>query len=160
MNADRRRVQKVSGTVLAACSVVGLLVWFIWFSPGGQSRRELDHARELWEARQPSSYAFDYFYCGGMCAYCPVHVTVTAGVVVDAVMSGEGCDGGSVSDAPTIEDMFEVAADHRPGLLDRSSSATYDPRWGFPALVEFSCPPDTMDCGGGWSVSHFEVLAE
>jgi hypothetical protein len=159
MTADSRRDLKVAGALLAACSVVGLLVWLVWFSAWGQSRRELDHARELWESREPSSYAFDYFHCGGMCAYCPVHVTVTSGVVVDAVRTGEACDGGEVDDAPTIDDLLDLAGQHGPAPF-RDASTSYDAEWGFPLVVQERCPPGTMDCGSSWSVSHFEVLAE
>ena len=159
MDAARRHHLRFLGSIALGAGVAVLLVWFVWFSPGAESRRALGDARDLWESREPSSYAYDYFYCGGMCASCPVHVTVTDGVVVDAVRSGEGCTT-DVRDAPTIEDVFDIAADHRPGLLDRSSTVSYDPRWGFPTAISFTCPPRTMDCGGGWSVQGFEVLAE
>ena len=159
MDAGTRHDLRLVGSIVLGAVVVGLLLWWVWLSPGALSRRALHDARDLWESREPSSYAYDYFYCGGMCASCPVHVTVTDGVVVDAVRSGEGCTT-DVRDAPTIEDVFDIAADHRPGLLDRSSTVSYDPRWGFPTAISFTCPPRTMDCGGGWSVQGFEVLAE
>jgi hypothetical protein len=155
----RSRLQAV-GLVAAGLAVVALAVAWFLLSPAGVARRDLHDARATWTAQEPSSYAFDYFYCGGMCALCLVHVTVTDGVVVDAVRTGQGCSGGVVRDAPTIEDMFEVAADHQPGPFARSATVTYDPTWGFPVLVQLTCPPDTMDCGGGWEVRDFEVLAE
>ncbi|HEY0643037.1 MAG TPA: DUF6174 domain-containing protein [Nocardioides sp.] len=160
MDTDNRQDLKVLGAIVLGCAVVAALVWLVWLSPGAAARRDLGDARDRWEAHEPSSYAFDYFYCGGMCAYCPVHVTVTDGVVTDAVMSGDACDGGPVQDAPTMEDMFDVAADHHAGLFDHSSSATYDREWGYPTLVQLTCPPGTMDCGGGWSVTGFEVIAQ
>ena len=158
MSAASRRDLRVLSAVLAGLLVLGLVAWFVWLSPGAQSRRELTEARDLWESQEPASYSFDYFHCGGMCAFCPVHVTVADGAVVDAVRSGEGCTEGPVDDAPTIEDVFATADAHRPSLLDRSSSVSYDDVWGFPESISFTCPPDTTDCGGGWTVSHFEVI--
>ena len=158
MDASRRRELQVLTAVAAAIVVVAAAVWAIWLSPAAQSRRELEQARERWESREPSSYSFDYFYCGGMCGFCPVHVTVEDGAVVQAGISDDGCSGGPVEGAPTIEDVFETADQNRPGLFDRTSSVTYDSQWGFPATITFTCPSDISDCGGGWSVSHFRDL--
>ena len=155
---DTRRDLKVLSTVAAALVLLGVTVWLAWSSPWAQSGRELEQARDRWDAREPSSYAFDYFHCGGMCGFCPVQVTVVDGAVVKATRSGDGCTGGVADDAPTIEDVFVIAADNRPGLFDRSSTVSYDPQWGFPTEIHYTCPSDTSDCGGGWSVSGFRDL--
>jgi hypothetical protein len=154
-----RQALEVVGALVLGCAVVGLLVWLVWFSPDGQSRRELGRARDTWESRAPSSYAFDYVHCGGMCAYCPVRVTVVDGVVGDAVRTGDGCVGGAVQDAPTIDDLLDVAGQHRRTFF-RDASVTYDARWGYPTLVVERCPDGWNDCGSSWVVSGFEVLAE
>jgi anaerobic selenocysteine-containing dehydrogenase len=159
MTVVSRRDRRSLSLALAGLLVLVLLAWVFWFSAAAHARRDLSRARDLWESREPSSYSFDYFYCGGMCGFCPVHVTVTDGAVERATISDEGCSVGAVDDAPTIEDVFDIAADNGPGLVDRSSSVSYDARWGFPSAISFTCPPDTSDCGGGWTVSGFRDLS-
>ena len=54
--------------------------------------------------------------------------------------------------------VFAVAEDHQPWPLGDSTTIEYDPVWGFPRSITYTCGEDTADCGSGWSVRDFEVI--
>ena len=142
-----------TAAVLLVC-VVGLSAW--WLSSDTYARRE---AHRLWESREPASYAFDYAHCGGMCARCTLRITVTDGRVSDVVRRDSTCSDYQVDSAPTIDEVFDLVAADRAGLFSGSSTATFDPVWGFPASASMTCGPGTADCGSSYGVADFEVLA-
>ena len=146
-----------------ALGCVALLVggWFV-VSGGLVAGGERRDALARWEAHEPAAYAFVYGYCSGMCASCPLRVTVRDNVVVEAVLvevdSDDGCSAPEKRSAPTIEDVFEIAEEHQPHLFN-DTTITYDDEWGFPTSIEVRCGEGTADCGSGWSVRDFAVLS-
>jgi hypothetical protein len=141
--------------LVALAAVVAAAVW--WVRGAAAERRE---AQERWDAREPTAYSYTYGYCGGMCASCPVQVTVRDGKVTDTAVDEHQCGAPDPGHTTTIEDLFAIADDREPWPWPFPSRTTisYDERWGFPASIHFTCGPDTTDCGGGWSVSDFTVL--
>ncbi len=129
----------------------------VWFAHGLSSERREAQAR--WGERGPTSYSYSYFYCGGMCANCPVRVTVHDGVVASATVENPQCDDPDPADVLTIADLFAIAAEHQPGPFSNNTSISYDDHWGFPTFIRFTCDEGVSDCGGGWSVADFEVLS-
>jgi hypothetical protein len=129
----------------------------LWFVHGLSADRRDAQAR--WEEREPAAYSFSYGYCGGMCANCPVRLTVRDGEVTEATVDNPDCSAPALAYAPTIEDLFEIAEDHQPWPIGGSTSISYDDHWGFPTSIRFTCDEGVSDCGGGWSVSDFEVLS-
>ena len=161
MDTDDRQNGRALGAVLLGCAVLATSVWLVWLSPGAAARRALDDARDVWEAHEPTAYSFVYSKCLGMCLECPQLITVRDGVVTDAAAWGqEGCGQPDVHHAPTVEDVFAVAEERRPGLLpeDITTTIRYDRDWGFPVSIHLECPDGYLDCGGGWSVSRFTSL--
>ena len=110
-----------------------------------------------WEAREPAAYAFTYQTCGGMCASCPIRITVRARVVDTAVVQSDQC--GREAPRLTIEDVFAIES-RESGWFGRSATVAHDPVWGFPTSISTTCPEGTSDCGSSWAVSDFEVLEE
>ena len=151
----RRPPTRIALAVAFGVAVLGVL-WFL--SDARAARVAHDEALDRWDEREPAAYTFVYGHCSGMCASCPVRITVRDGAVTEAVVSGKGCAQVDEQAAPTIEHVFAVAERHRPGLFGDSSSITYDPHWGFPSHISVTCGPDTADCGSAWSVSDFEDL--
>ena len=139
--------------VLVLC-VAGLAAW--WFSSDTHARHV---AEDLWESREPASYAFDYSHCGGMCAQCTLRITVTDGRVSGVVRRDTTCSDYQVHAAPTIEEVFDQVGADQMGMFTDSSTVTYDPVWGFPSAASMTCGPGSSDCGSGYSVRDFEVLA-
>jgi len=127
-----------------------------WFVHSLSAERNAAQAR--WERQEPSAYAFVYGHCSGMCASCPVHVTVRGGTVTEATVREPGCGTPALEFVPTIEDVFTVAEDHQPWPFSDSTTIDYDPVWGFPRSITHTCGEDTADCGSGWSVRDFEVI--
>ena len=142
-----------AAAVLLVC-VAGLNAW--WLSSDTYEQRE---AKRLWDSQEPASYAFDYAHCGGMCAQCTLRITVAAGRVTDVVRRHSTCSDYEVGIAPTIDEVFDLVGGDRAGLFTGSSSARFDPDWGFPSSASMTCGPGTADCGSSYSVSDFEVLA-
>lgn len=147
-----RRSELVVLLALVAAVVAG-----VWFVHGLSAERR--EAQVRWDEREPTAYAYSSFYCGGMCADCPVRVTVRDGVVTEATVENPQCDDPELADALKIEDLFAIAADHQPWPFSDRTSISYDDEWGFPTRILFTCDEGTMDCGGGWSVSDFEDLS-
>jgi hypothetical protein len=139
---------------LGALGVVGARVW------AGSDARTADErddaARARWESREPTAYSFDYTSCGGMCAYCLVHVTVDRGRVTSA-RGREGQCPPVIDAAPTVEDVFAMEERDRAAETTASYVIRYDPTWGFPASVTIRCPDGWMDCGTGYRVAHFRA---
>ncbi|WP_414689948.1 DUF6174 domain-containing protein [Nocardioides sp.] len=88
----------------------------------------------------------------------PSRVTVRDGEVVEAVTRGAGCGQSAAEHAPTIEGVFEVAADNRPGFFDDDVDVeiVYDHRRGFPLRIDVTCGQGSADCGSAWRVEDFE----
>ena len=122
---------------------------------------ELDDARARWEQLEPRAYSFVYGHCNGMCAFCPVEVTVEDGSVTAAssAVHDPGCSDPVPDEAPTIDDLFTVAEDQQPWPFGATTTTiAYDPEWAFPTSIDVECGEGTSDCGSGWSVSGFRVL--
>ena len=123
--------------------------------------RAHDRGLSRWEAAEPASYSFVYAECGGMCMECPDLITVRDGVVTDVVGKGDGgCGRTNPRHAPTMEDIFVIADEQRPGVLPEriTTTITYDEEWGFPTSIDIDCPEGYLDCGGGWWVTDFEFI--
>jgi Family of unknown function (DUF6174) len=158
MGTSRRTTRAARGAGIAATGVAALgLLWVL--SDARAAGAAHDQALARWEVREPQAYSFVYGHCSGVCAPCPVRITVRDGEVTDTVVRGEGCGRPAVEHAPTIEDVFAVAERRRTGVLDAlddaSTSITYDPEWGFPSRITVTCPGP--DCNAGWSVTEFDV---
>ncbi|CAM3579787.1 DUF6174 domain-containing protein [Nocardioides zeicaulis] len=152
MSQEDRRATAVLA-VMAALVVLACGTWLV-LSRSAERRA----AEDLWESRQPASYSYTLSSCSGMCTYCPVRVTVRDGAVVDAVATEAGCDDPDPADVRTVDDLFDVAAHADPWLSSGSTTITYDPRWGFPTMIETSCGGGTVDCGSGISMGDFTPL--
>lgn len=142
--------------VLVVMASLVLLAGGTWFVRSLSAERRAAEAR--WEERGPSSYAYTVSYCGGMCASCPVRVTVRDGAVVDAVAEEPGCTAPDPADALTVEDLFDAAGNADQWLSSGSTTITYDARWGFPRLIETTCGEGTSDCGSSLSAADFTPL--
>jgi hypothetical protein len=139
--------------------LIGLVVVAVgglWFVHGLSSERR--EAQALWEQREPAAYSFVYGYCGGMCANCPVAITVRDGAAIEVTVDNPECSAPDPAHAPTVEDLFVIAADHQPWPFDDSTTISYDGQWGFPTTISFTCEEGVSDCGGGWSVTDFQVI--
>lgn len=139
--------------VTVAVSLVAL--W--WTSDSQEADRAQDRARSLWESREPAAYSFGYGECSGMCADCPLRVTVEHGKVTSVADTDGRCPGYGVDDVPTIEGVFTAVEWSRKNLGGRAE-IFYDPTWGFPASAEISCKPGASDCGSGYEVTDFKVV--
>jgi hypothetical protein len=140
----------------AAAAVLAVLMLAAWwyFSDGQQADRAHDAAVAKWESRKPSSYSFDFSYCDGFCAGCRAEITVRDGVARPNVWQGDclSVDGRP----PKIENIF--ALEERDRADDFGDfEIRYDPYWGFPALVSFTCE-DQTDCGRSYEITDFEAL--
>jgi hypothetical protein len=157
MDDGTRSTVKVLGAIALAVCVVGLgILWY--FSDGQVAGRAHDEALARWESKEPAAYSFTYRYCGGMCADCPIQVTVRDGVVAEVTRGSDSCWG--EPEGLTVEDLFDLESRARSGWFGDASTADYDPTWGFPSSISKTCAEGTSDCGGGWSISDFKVVAE
>ena len=120
---------------------------------------ERSEARERWDEREPAAYTYVYGHCSGMCASCPVQITVRDGEVTGATVDDPGCSAPELDFAPTVEDLFAIAGDHQPWPFSDRTEIDYDPFWGFPRYISTTCGEDTSDCGEGWSAHDFEALS-
>jgi len=137
--------------ILALLGFVGLVVVFIWRA--GADGREQDAARQLWESREPESYAFTYETCEGMCSPCPWRVSVKDGRAVEVTSNQRRCKM-PVEQAFTIEDLFDKLSYYRRA---REFGVSYDKRCGFPVRAYNHCGPGTDDCGSAFEISAFAV---
>jgi hypothetical protein len=146
-----RRRAVVSVGVALCLALLGAL-WVTSDSWAAQRAHRAAWAK--WQSKEPPAYSFDYAYCGGMCANCLLHVSVEHGKVVDAV-TREGQCSTSEDNAPTVDDVFAMEKGDRSSGRTASFEIRYDPTWGFPASVSIRCPDGWMDCGKGYSITHF-----
>ena len=155
MDDGPRSTGKVLGAIALAVCVVALgILWY--FSDGQVAGRAHDEALARWESKEPAAYSFTYRYCGGMCADCPIQVTVRDGVVADVTRGSDSCWG--EPEGLTVEDLFDVESRERAVWFADRSSVSFDPVWGFPAVISTTCDPGTSDCGASWVIGDFEVL--
>lgn len=144
--------------VATAGVVLGLMLFgVLWVFPhfwGADA--DHDDALALWESKEPAAYSFTFAHCSGMCASCPIQVTVRDGEVTEATTTGRGCSTGTDA-GPTIEDVFAMEEADRDAATTDSFEITYDPTWGFPASVVIRCPDGWSDCGTGYEVNNFRA---
>ena len=160
------RTRNKIGVALAAAVALLAAGWVLVLDDVVAAGRAHERGLARWEAADVASYSFVYAKCLGMCMECPQHITVRDGVVTAAVVRDSatrgtsGCGRPNPQYAPTIEDIFVIADERRPGLVPTriTTTVTYDQRWGFPTSIDVDCPDGYLDCGGGWSVRVFEVL--
>lgn len=114
----------------------------------------LADARAVWETAGIESYAYDVLY-GCFCPQSRAHVVVMDGVVAEVTQSGEVDTPPSVSRG--IDELFDVLRDATDDGVD-SIEVTYDPRYGFPALVSADPIEDAVDDEWSWTISDFEIL--
>ncbi len=160
MDTGNRADLTVLGVVTLALCVLGIGVLWIFFSEGGVARRAHREAVSQWERREPAAYSFDFTSCNGMCASCPLHISVADGDVTGVEsLGGNRCSAPEPDAAPTIEDVFALEEGWRTARTTVSFEIRYDEAWGFPATGSFFCPDGYSDCGSGFGVSNFTVLA-
>ena len=150
---------KVLGAGILALSLVGVgMLWY--FSEGRVAERAHDDAVARWEAHEPSAYAFTYSACSGMCAECTLRVPVRNGEAVDVVRNRNGCAGfGAGAAHPTVEDVFAMEKAARRYESTDSFEIVYNATFGYPESIEINCPYGWSDCGSGYWITDFEVVA-
>jgi hypothetical protein len=118
---------------------------------------ELARNRALWESQRLHFYFF-HQTDGCFCQYSgqTVAIRVDADTVTSATLVATG-EQLSNRGWLTIPKLFDYAQ----GLLEDKNlrvELRYDPNMGHPTLIDFSCPPNTLDCGRSTRILLVPVL--
>lgn len=149
--------------VLAAAALSAAALSHACGGPSGPAGelRDLEAARERWEARGPASYAFTYelnCFCGGP-GSAPVRITVTEGRVTGAYVPDEDrqVPEDELADHPTVGDLFRSVSE----WLERdpvSARTVFDPTLGHPLDVFVDFRSNVIDEELGFRVRDLEAL--
>lgn len=131
-------------------------------SPG--ERRDLNRARDTWNAHRPSEYIYEFRET----CFCTPQLTVWNEVRVrgDSVVSVTRIDplpagfteaSLPANNWPTVPWLFNLidATGRADGVAD--VSATYDPDFGYPRTIDVRCPAGYLDCGASYQARNLRA---
>ena len=129
---------------LSACSLDGPLA--------PDERRDLDRARDRWDARGLKEYTFEsrtFCFCDpAISVWTEVHVrndTVTSATPLSALPA-------SYTPAPivawhTVSKLFDIVESSASSNFTREIIVTYDDELGYPRMIDVRCHDNIADCG-------------
>jgi hypothetical protein len=129
------RLAVYAAILLAACS-----------DATGPTRFEIAQKRALWQSQNLHFYTIEEtISC--FCAYSgqPIAIQVDADTVtsVRLVATGQEISKQGWQTVPQLFDYIEQLI----VTPDYTVKVTFDPAFGHPTLIEYSCPPNISDCG-------------
>jgi hypothetical protein len=155
-------------TSLILVALASLIVAASSRADKSSERRELQANRAKWDQHRVTGYEFrlrdEACFCNHALGYGPFRVVVTQGKVVRAIYEGERRDGywqGRVISKKiyektdliaTVEEVF-ARAEKIVTLADRPHKIRYDPKYGFPMLIDVDNPP-------GWADAQWRLVVD
>lgn len=140
---------------LASCSSGPL-------DPG--ERRDLDRARDKWNAHAPPEYTFEF----RQSCFCQIELGFWNEVHVrnDSVVSVtplQPMPPGTTSSLPpsawpTVPRLFDIIEGSVHSDATADVDATYDPDFGYPRTIEVRCPGDYLDCGAVYTARNLRIV--
>ena len=133
------------GLATTACGAAGPF--------GPLDREALNRARDLWNARMPASYRYEF----RQTCFCDPqllrwHEVLVSGDSVQSVTPLDSVPGVAPSPRPlnlwpTVPGLFAIIERSAAEDYTKRVTATYDPDLGYPTMIDVVCRDNVADCG-------------
>ena len=125
--------------------------------------RDLERARERWEARHATEYTFE----SRIVCFCDPTTAVWTEVRVrnDSVVAATplqplpgGLEPGELALWRTVPGLFQAVEAHGKSQFTRDVIAVYDDQLGYPLSIDVRCHSNVLDCGVSYEARNLRVI--